>query len=595
MQEMNTTRFTNTLLVLGVPLAHKIEYFREDLYEHFHRTNTQIGDIKIFRNPPSNKNSNIYKGRSDEGSYEEKYERIFEKNYRGTRIRTRDMSNRPKHKEILIEFEHPRQATRAYWAINDRYQPLRVKNSKIQASFFNLNFTPQKSHRTTHDGNFRGHRQRYPDSRHLVNKDYSPNQVLKEKYDPEKQGTRVYYNQYHGNSNAEGERPSQRSSKRNETDKRNLRRERNNNTKTERNYNYKKKWKSLPNELQEYTQIQTKKEKFGKKKEKNKKKINKEKNTQKSEKFSKNALFLIGKKENIQENIKIEIIEKHYMNKEKTLDQKGIVETNSNLKLGQTEKRDSLCCGSSNPRGEQSLSPDSNLEDSTLINELNSGVQGEDSKLDEIQGEFLKNQELKQKEKEKEKEIEKEKEKEIQWKINTINCHQLREWLSQSIRYSYFRTYETRQTAVYSKEKYHRKKYPKKAKIPKLYRNLYNFTIKEIRKNLKTTFTHSKKIMKYGNISTYEERNFGHINEVGRKNKLILKTTEEFLSVLEIFSLINNPIPLRVLRRGEKEIEIWDELFNILTYQETFLRKIRKIHQSITVSFTFKAQTFNEI
>ncbi|KAJ3442435.1 hypothetical protein M0812_12170 [Anaeramoeba flamelloides] len=87
--------------------------------------------------------------------------------------------------------------------------------------------------------------------------------------------------------------------------------------------------------------------------------------------------------------------------------------------------------------------------------------------------------------------------------------------------------------------------------------------------------------MKYGNISTYEERNFGHINEVGRKNKLIFKTTEEFLSVLEIFSLINNPIPLRVLRRGEREIEIWDESFNILTYQETFLRKIRKIHQSI--------------
>ncbi|KAJ6233995.1 hypothetical protein M0813_00629 [Anaeramoeba flamelloides] len=240
MQEMNTTRFTNTLLVLGVPLAHKIEYFREDLYEHFHRTNTQIGEIKISRNPPSNRNSNKYKGRSYEGSYEEKYERIFEKNSRGTRIRTRDMSNRPKHEEILIEFEHSRQATRAYWAINDRYQPLRVKNSKIQALFFNLNFTPQKSHRTTHDSNFRGYRQEYPDSRHLVNKDYSPNHDSKEKYDPEKQGTRVYYSQYHENSNTKGERPSQRSSKRREMGKRNLQRERNNNTKTERNYNYEK-------------------------------------------------------------------------------------------------------------------------------------------------------------------------------------------------------------------------------------------------------------------------------------------------------------------------------------------------------------------
>ncbi|KAJ3446869.1 hypothetical protein M0812_07864 [Anaeramoeba flamelloides] len=431
MQEMNTTRFTNILLVLGVPLAHKIEYFREDLYEHFHRSNTQIGDMKIFRNPPSNRNSNIYKGRSYEGSHEEKYERIFEKNSRGTRIRTRDMSNRPKHEEILIEFEHSRQATRAYWSFNDRYQPLRVKNSKIQASFFNLDFTPQKSHRTTHDENFRGHRQRYPDPRHLVNKDYSPNQVLKEKYDPEKQGTRVYYNQYPVNSNAEGERPSQRSSKRNEMDKRNLRRERNNNTKTERNYNYKK--NRNPSQISYRNAVKYKpRKKNSEKKEKNKKKINKEKNTQKSEKFSKNALFLIGKKENIQENIKIEIIEKHFMkkktkpiqeqntlteknqNKEKTLDQKGIVETNSNLKLGQTEKRDSLCGGSSNPRGEQSLSPDPNLEDSTLINELNSGVQGEDSKLDEIQGEFLKNQELKQKEIEKEIEKEKEKEKEIE-------------------------------------------------------------------------------------------------------------------------------------------------------------------------------------
>ncbi|KAJ3429637.1 hypothetical protein M0812_24993 [Anaeramoeba flamelloides] len=73
-------------------------------------------------------------------------------------------------------------------------------------------------------------------------------------------------------------------------------------------------------------------------------------------------------------------------NIEKTLDQKGIVETNSNLKLGQTEKRDSLCGGSSNPRGEQSLSPDPNLEDSTLtLSEDNTNLDSEpESDLDTL-------------------------------------------------------------------------------------------------------------------------------------------------------------------------------------------------------------------
>ncbi|KAJ6244615.1 hypothetical protein M0813_21201 [Anaeramoeba flamelloides] len=167
------------------------------------------------------------------------------------------------------------------------------------------------------------------------------------------------------------------------------------------------------------------------------------------------------------------------------------------------------------------------------------------------------------------------------WKITTINCHQLREWLSQTIKYSYYRTYETRQTARYSDKKYYRKKYPKKAKLPKLFRNIYKYTVEEIKKNLKTSFTHSKKIVKYGKIGTYEDRNFGCIRNVGRRNKLIFKTTEKFLSILEIFSIINNPIPLRILRRGENEIEIWDESNKINEYQEIFIKKTQTINQKI--------------
>ncbi|KAJ3438653.1 hypothetical protein M0812_14663 [Anaeramoeba flamelloides] len=167
------------------------------------------------------------------------------------------------------------------------------------------------------------------------------------------------------------------------------------------------------------------------------------------------------------------------------------------------------------------------------------------------------------------------------WKITTINCHQLREWLSQTIKYSYYRTYETRQTARYSDKKYYRKKYPKKAKLPKLFRNIYNYTVEEIKKNLKISFTHSKKIVKYGKIGTYEDKNFGCIRKVGRRNKLIFKTTEKFLSILEIFSIINNPIPLRILRRGEKEIEIWDDSIKINEYQEIFIKKTQTINQNI--------------
>ncbi|KAJ3440361.1 ap endonuclease [Anaeramoeba flamelloides] len=52
---------------------------------------------------------------------------------------------------------------------------------------------------------------------------------------------------------------------------------------------------------------------------------------------------------------------------------------------------------------------------------------------------------------------------------------------------------------------------------------------------------------------------------------------------METFSIINKPIPLRTMRRGDQEIEIWDESSKIDLYIKTFLDKKEKTNKNIKI------------
>ncbi|KAJ3444314.1 hypothetical protein M0812_10167 [Anaeramoeba flamelloides] len=82
-------------------------------------------------------------------------------------------------------------------------------------------------------------------------------------------------------------------------------------------------------------------------------------------------------------------------NKEIILDQSKTEEKNLNSKSGELDRIGPLCGGRSNPRGGAPTLSKPDLEDSTLINGLNSGVQRVDSELSVTKG----NNSLDQKEK----------------------------------------------------------------------------------------------------------------------------------------------------------------------------------------------------
>ncbi|KAJ3423548.1 nf-kappa b activating protein [Anaeramoeba flamelloides] len=242
---------------------------------------------------------------------------------------------------------------------------------------------------------FRGYKLESPDSNYSANKDKSPHRGPIG-YTPQNPGIGIHY-KYPENYYTEGERLSQQSYKKREMSKRKP--QRNNRSRTYREEN------SKENQLGKKTHMSYRNAvKYNPKKDLENKK--KEKNTQKRDIFSKNALFVIGKKENILETTEKQNIEKHFMsfNPSITLDQSDTEESNLNSKSGKFDITDPLCGGSSNPRGGISATPKPDLGDSTLTNELNSEVQRMDSELSVIKGKKITGSKGKKKEKEKKKE-----------------------------------------------------------------------------------------------------------------------------------------------------------------------------------------------
>ncbi|KAJ3444508.1 hypothetical protein M0812_10364 [Anaeramoeba flamelloides] len=204
-----------------------------------------------------------------------------------------------------LEFSTTWKATEAYNALYN--YPIVIDNRIIEVIYSNssslLSILPYLTpYNPSGYKAFRGYKLESPDSNYSANKDKSPHRGPIG-YTPQNSGIGIHY-KYPENYYTEGERLSQQSYKKREMSKRTP--QRNNRSRTYREEN------SKENQLGKKTHMSYRNAvKYNPKKDLENKK--KEKNTQKRDIFSKNALFVIGKKENILETTEKQNIEKHFM------------------------------------------------------------------------------------------------------------------------------------------------------------------------------------------------------------------------------------------------------------------------------------------
>ncbi|KAJ3445653.1 ap endonuclease [Anaeramoeba flamelloides] len=114
-------------------------------------------------------------------------------------------------------------------------------------------------------------------------------------------------------------------------------------------------------------------------------------------------------------------------------------------------------------------------------------------------------------------------------------------------------------------------------------KSIYNFIKNKIKLNTEIELYFNNKTTQYGYSQKYLNSKIGKLQKVGSRNKLFLKSKEKYISILESFNSINNPIPLRSLRKGSKIIEIWDHSFKINSWVEYFIQNQNQIHSSISI------------
>ncbi|KAJ6249647.1 ap endonuclease [Anaeramoeba flamelloides] len=156
------------------------------------------------------------------------------------------------------------------------------------------------------------------------------------------------------------------------------------------------------------------------------------------------------------------------------------------------------------------------------------------------------------------------------WKIKTINCNQIKKWINKSASYSFYVSYGTRSVGTGTKL------------YKKLFRNLYryiNLTLK--RYKIEVEFKH--KTFSYGPIAKYIEQNYGQAKKAGPRNKILIKSNAKHISIMETFSIMDNPLTIRTMRKGAKMIEIWDTSVKIKEWIQLIRDKKNTLNQELTV------------